>query len=215
MPLPELDNLVRAGVLQAEAPSRAEFVGLLRSAETRLVDAARADMSSDSRFDLAYNAAHALALAALRSHGYRAEKRYVVFPALEHTLGVDKPTWLLLAKCHDLRNRIEYGGLAPVDEALLAGLVEAPRGSARAVRWRRGRVAMSQLHRITVSPGVCGGRPCIRGPRVRVKDVLDLLAAGATREEILADYPYLEAEDITAALELAAKQSDPPVLLSA
>ena len=57
---------------------------------------------------------------------------------------------------------------------------------------------MSAIERITMTPDVCGGRPCIRGLRIRVKDVLDLLAAGATREEILADYPYLEAEDITA-----------------
>ncbi len=71
---------------------------------------------------------------------------------------------------------------------------------------------MSQLHRITVSPEQCGGRPCIRGLRVRVRDVLDLLAAGASRQEILDDYPYLADEDITAALEFAAKQSDHPVL---
>ncbi len=71
---------------------------------------------------------------------------------------------------------------------------------------------MNQLHRITVTPGVCGGRPIIRGMRIRVKDVLDLLAAGASRAEILADYPYLEDEDITAALEFAARQSDHPVL---
>ena len=71
---------------------------------------------------------------------------------------------------------------------------------------------MSELDRITINPGQCGGRPCIRGLRVRVKDILDLLAAGASREEILADYPYLETEDITAALEFAAKQSDHPVL---
>jgi uncharacterized protein (DUF433 family) len=71
---------------------------------------------------------------------------------------------------------------------------------------------MSQLHRITVRPEQCGGRPCIRGLRIRVKDVLELLAAGASREEILGDYSYLEAEDITAALEFAAKQSDHPAL---
>lgn len=74
---------------------------------------------------------------------------------------------------------------------------------------------MSALVRITVDPVVCGGRPCVRGLRIRVKDVLDLLAAGATREEILADYPYLEAEDIAAVLEFAAKQNDHPVLRSA
>ena len=74
---------------------------------------------------------------------------------------------------------------------------------------------MSAIDRITMTPGVCGGRPCIRGLRIRVKDVLDLLAAGATREEILTDYPYLEADDITAVLEFAARQNDHPVLRSA
>ena len=74
---------------------------------------------------------------------------------------------------------------------------------------------MSAIDRITRAPDVCGGRPCIRGLRIRVKDVLDLLAAGATREEILSDYPYLEAEDIAAVLEFAARQNDHPVLRSA
>ena len=74
---------------------------------------------------------------------------------------------------------------------------------------------MTQIHRITVSPNICGGRPTIRGMRIRVKDVLDLLAAGADRTEILADYPYLEADDITAVLEFAARQSDHPILRSA
>lgn len=70
---------------------------------------------------------------------------------------------------------------------------------------------MSELHRITFRLEQCAGRPCIRGLRVRVKDVLDLLAPGARHEEILADYPYLEPGDSTAALEYAAKQSDHPV----
>ena len=73
-------------------------------------------------------------------------------------------------------------------------------------------LAMSELHRITFDPNQCGGRPCLRGLRIRVKDVLDLLAAGADREEILSDYPLLEADDITAALEYAARQSDHPVM---
>ncbi len=64
---------------------------------------------------------------------------------------------------------------------------------------------MSTIDRITTNPDVCGGRRCIRGLRIRVKDVLDLLAAGAAREEILADYPYHEDEDITAVLEFAAR----------
>jgi uncharacterized protein (DUF433 family) len=71
---------------------------------------------------------------------------------------------------------------------------------------------MSQIHRITVDPKQCGGRPCLRSLRIRVKDVLDLLAAGASRHEILEDYPLLEGDDITAALEYAARQSDHPVL---
>ena len=66
-----------------------------------------------------------------------------------------------------------------------------------------------------MTPDVCGGRPCIRGVRIRVKDVLDLLAAGATREEILADYPYLQPEDITAVLEFAAREKDHPILREA
>lgn len=71
---------------------------------------------------------------------------------------------------------------------------------------------MNELHRITIDPNKCGGRPCIRGLRIRVKDILDLLAAGASRDEILADYPYLEPDDIVAALQFAATQSDHPVL---
>ncbi len=66
---------------------------------------------------------------------------------------------------------------------------------------------MSTIERITINLNVCGGRPTIRGLRIRVKDVLDLLAAGATREEILADYPFLEDEDITAVLKFAAEQN--------
>ncbi len=71
---------------------------------------------------------------------------------------------------------------------------------------------MNPLERITIDPRMCGGRPCIRGMRVRVTDILEMLAAGATRETILADYPYLEDEDITAALRYAALQADHRVL---
>lgn len=68
------------------------------------------------------------------------------------------------------------------------------------------------LSRITVEPGKCGGRPCVRGYRLRVKDVLELLANGASWEEILTDYPFLEADDIRACLEFAAAQNDHVVL---
>ena len=72
---------------------------------------------------------------------------------------------------------------------------------------------MSELHRITIDPEQCGGRPCLRGLRIRVPDILDLLADGAHHDEILEDYLYLEPGDITAALEYAARQTDHTVLL--
>jgi uncharacterized protein (DUF433 family) len=75
-----------------------------------------------------------------------------------------------------------------------------------------GRSMSNRLNRITSDPQICGGRPCIRGQRIRVVDILDMLAAGAARAEILRDYPYLEDEDIAAALEYAAKHLDHPVI---
>jgi uncharacterized protein (DUF433 family) len=71
---------------------------------------------------------------------------------------------------------------------------------------------LERLSRITVEEGKCGGRPCIRGLRIRVKDVLELLGAGASFEEILRDYPFLEREDILAAIDYAAHQTDHVVL---
>jgi uncharacterized protein (DUF433 family) len=70
------------------------------------------------------------------------------------------------------------------------------------------------MNRITFAPRQCGGRPCIRGMRIRVKDVLDLLAAGVDEVEILSDFPYLVAADIRACLEYAAAQADHPVLVT-
>lgn len=60
------------------------------------------------------------------------------------------------------------------------------------------------LARVTIDPAQCGGRPCLRGTRMRVQDVLDMLAGGASAEEILADFPYLEPDDIRASLAYAA-----------
>ncbi len=71
---------------------------------------------------------------------------------------------------------------------------------------------MNFLERITMHPDICGGRPTVRGMRIRVKDVLDLLAAKVSEAEILDDFPYLEAEDIQACIEYAAVQADHPVL---
>ncbi|MDP4847168.1 MAG: DUF433 domain-containing protein [Akkermansiaceae bacterium] len=74
---------------------------------------------------------------------------------------------------------------------------------------------MNLLDRITVEPGKCGGRPCIRGYRLRVSDVLGLIASGATNEEIMQDYPFLEPDDIVAALRYAAHQTDHTVISGA
>lgn len=77
------------------------------------------------------------------------------------------------------------------------------------------RAMLRRMDRITINPEQCGGRPCIRGMRIRVKDVLDMLAGGATAEEILADYPDLEAEDIRACLAYASRYLDHSVLVAA
>ena len=76
-------------------------------------------------------------------------------------------------------------------------------------------MASDRLSRITIDDAQCGGRPCIRGLRMRVSDVLELLSSEAAYEEILKDYPYLEREDILAALEYAARQADHAIVLSA
>jgi uncharacterized protein (DUF433 family) len=69
-------------------------------------------------------------------------------------------------------------------------------------------LSVTELHRITIVPGVCSGEPTIRGMRIRVRNVLDLLPGGASRAEILEDYPYLEDADISAALEYASRLLD-------
>ena len=106
-----LENLSGPGrPLQKEPPDAKEFAGLKRSALARLTDSAKNSNSLESRFDLAYNAAHALCLAALRWHGYRSTNRYIVFQALPHTLGLGPEVWRVLDKCHSVRNLGEYEG---------------------------------------------------------------------------------------------------------
>lgn len=86
-PTNPLENLSHpGGSLKAEPPDAAEIAGLLRTGRARLVDAGNTSLALESRFDLAYNAAHALCLAALRAKGYRAGNRYIVFQVLPHTL---------------------------------------------------------------------------------------------------------------------------------
>jgi hypothetical protein len=134
MPSPELENLVKVGKLKREACSPQEFAGLLASGVARLTDAGNRALAAESRFDLAYNAAHALALAALRHRGYRSDNRYLVFQALAHTLRVPTATWRVLATCHERRNRVEYEGALAVDERLLADLMDAAQAVLAGVR---------------------------------------------------------------------------------
>jgi hypothetical protein len=122
------ENLCGAGKpLKAEPPDAAEFAGLKRSGLARLKDAGTAGLSLEGRFDLAYNAAHALCFAALRWHGYRSSNRYIVFQLLPHTLGLGPEVWRVLSKCHDVRNRGEYEGDLNIDERLVNDLVAACR----------------------------------------------------------------------------------------
>lgn len=109
--------------MSREPPNAAECLGLVRSGEARLADSKRTENSLGSRFDLAYNAAHALCLAALRRAGYRPSKRYVVFQALPHTLGLGPEVWRVLDRAHAERNRSEYEGALTVDERLLADVI--------------------------------------------------------------------------------------------
>lgn len=134
MPTP-LDNLSGPGKpLKAEAPDAQELAGLLRSGLARLNDARNTALALESRFDLAYNAAHSLSLAALRRMGYRSGNRYIVFQVLPHTLNMAPAVWRVLDKCHNTRNLGEYEGLLEVDERLLADLITATQAVADALQ---------------------------------------------------------------------------------
>lgn len=111
--------------LRPERPDAREIAGLERSGGRRLADAQNQANALESRFDLAYNAAHALCLAALRRAGYRSTNRYIIFQTVPHTLGLGPEVWRVLARCHDLRNRSEYEGDLDVDERLVEDLVAA------------------------------------------------------------------------------------------
>jgi hypothetical protein len=120
---PNLKNLAKIGKLKKEQVSQSEFDGLVKSARRRLADAHTPALSIESRFDLAYNASHALALAALRWHGYRSENRYLVFQCLQETLGLGPEHWRVLALCHERRNVAEYQGHLEVEEKLVSELM--------------------------------------------------------------------------------------------
>ncbi|MCW8891375.1 MAG: hypothetical protein OQL20_12015 [Sedimenticola sp.] len=117
-----LYNLVKTQSLKYEPPDQAEFDGMVLAATTKLKDAGLVGLSADSQFTLVYGAAHALALAALRWHGYRSDKRYTVFQCLTHTLNLENKKWRVLDQCHRRRNLAEYEGHMDLDVRLLQEL---------------------------------------------------------------------------------------------
>ena len=123
MPREQLDNLVKIGQLKAGPPSEQEVSGLIASGLARLCDAKNESLHIESRFDLAYNAAHALSLAALRQAGYRSEVRYIVFQSLKHTLDLETVQWRILDQAHRKRNMAEYEGCLDIDANLIEALI--------------------------------------------------------------------------------------------
>lgn len=121
----QFKNLVNIGQLKEEPGDQGEFDGLVHSGRSRLIDSRLDVLSIESQFDLSYNAAHALALAALRWKGYRSDNRYIVFQCLPHTLGVSPEVWRILAHCHNLRNWGEYEGFLEVNKRLVIDLIQA------------------------------------------------------------------------------------------
>jgi hypothetical protein len=138
MAAPPLENLLRSG-LKTEAPNDQEIENLIRSGERRLKDAQVPSLAVESRFDLAYNAAHALALAALRHHGYRSESRYLVFQTLAHTVALPPEQWRVLDAAHRKRNAVEYVGIADIDEQTIDATIRvATEIRSRLAKLRRG-----------------------------------------------------------------------------
>ena len=125
MPLPNVNllNLQKIGKLKSELPHQVEFNNLVQSAGRRLRDADNPALASDSRFSLAYDAAHSLALAALRWHGFRSENRYLVFQTLPHTLAFPAGKSAFLNHCHAIRNAALYDGDPLDDEPRLKELI--------------------------------------------------------------------------------------------
>jgi hypothetical protein len=132
MPSP-LDNLVAIGKLKTEPPVQQEIDGLLRSGAVRIADAEKESNSLESRFDLAYNAAHAFSLAALRHRGYRSDNRYIVFQVLPQTVGLANAEWRVLDSAHKKRNLTEYEGSSDIDEALVEAVIRIAREVERRV----------------------------------------------------------------------------------
>ena len=118
-----LENLVKIGKLKASQSTDDEIKGLVQRGLVKIEDYKKANLSTDSRFDLAYNAAHALCLGALRQAGYRSENRYIVFQCAQHTINLEPKYWRALSDAHRERNAAEYEGDIVVNEQLVEALV--------------------------------------------------------------------------------------------
>jgi len=134
-----LKNLERTGALRPDPISKLELQGYLTNAALCLKDGKNLQDSAATRFGLAYTTAHALALAALRAHGYRPVRgtpghRAIVFLTLPHTVGADAKVWRSLREAHDKRNKSEYEGLVNASEREAADLVTVAERLSQLVR---------------------------------------------------------------------------------
>ena len=119
----QLGNLKKIGQLKQEPPDRKQFDGMIQSARIRLADINAQGLSEAGRFSAAYGAAHSLAVAALRWHGFRPENRFIAFQCLRHTVDLEAGKVRFLGKCHDIRNQAEYEGVLDMTPQLLAELM--------------------------------------------------------------------------------------------
>ncbi len=119
----ELDNLVRIRQLSVGDATESEIRNLIERGLKKLRDSKRVELDPESQFDLVYNAAHALSLAALRFAGYRSENRYTVFQCTQHTIDLEPEFWRVLDGAHRDRNIAEYEGDLIVDAQLVAALI--------------------------------------------------------------------------------------------
>ena len=125
MSITQLDNLVKIGQLKTEPPAPAEILGFISTGQAKLKDSELISLSLESRFDLCYNAAHALALAVLRWHGYRSENRFTVFQCLVHTTNLTPVQIRILVDAHEKRNRAEYEGVTDINLNLITSLIRS------------------------------------------------------------------------------------------
>lgn len=119
----ELDNLVRIRQLSVGDATESEIRNLIERGLKKLRDSKRVELDPESQFDLVYNAAHALSLAALRFAGYRSENRYTVFQCTQHTIDLEPEFWRVLDGAYRDRNIAEYEGDLIVDAQLVAALI--------------------------------------------------------------------------------------------